>query len=94
MSREKPTFLGVHDKRAFVFSLQPAVAVYEVSHVFSLCQGRGFDGQGLWRRGQPPVRKQSLCYSPSHKEEEEVTGSDPTSVGFHPHLSGVLCVRC
>lgn len=56
----KRTFLGTNDERAFVLPLQPAVTVYEVSHVLGLCQRGGFDGQGLQGRDQPKVRLQSL----------------------------------
>lgn len=56
----KRTFLGMNDERAFVLPLQPAVTVYEVSHVLSLCQRGGFDGQGLQRRDRPRMRPQSL----------------------------------
>lgn len=55
----KRTFLGINDERAVVFSLQPAVTVYEVSHVLGFCQRGGFDGQRLQRRDQPRIRPQS-----------------------------------
>ena len=56
----KHTFFGSNDERALVLPLQPAVTIYEVSHVLGLCQRGGFDGQGLQGRDQPRMRPQSL----------------------------------
>lgn len=65
----KRTFLGMNDERGFMLPLQPAVTVYEVSHVLGLCQRGGFDGQGLQRRDQPSMRPQSLGCSLSVRIE-------------------------
>ena len=56
----KHTFFGLNDERALVLSLEPAVTIYEVSHVLGLCQRGGFDGQRLQGRDQPRMRPQSL----------------------------------
>lgn len=68
----KRTFLGMNDERGIVLPLQPAVTIYEVSHVLGLCQRGGFDGQGLQRRDQPSMRPQSLGCSLTHGKEKKL----------------------
>lgn len=95
-SKWKRTFLGMNDERGFVLPLQPAVTVYEVSHVLGFCQRGGFDGQGLQRREQLSMRPQSLGWSlPHRKREETADPCHPSPARIHPCLSrGLACIPC
>lgn len=93
-SKWKRTFPGMNDERGFVLPLQPAVTVYEVSHVLGFCQRGGFDGQGLQRRDQLSMRPLSLGWSlPHRKREETVYSCHPSPAETHPCLSwGLACI--